>query len=142
MGESAAFKAFVDEVEATIAAARPIDALGEFVDELAEVVRELEATTDELIKVRDAGEVTLFLANASIYLDTFGHIVIAWIWLMQAIAAAPKADAGSAAERNFYRGKLRACRYFYRYELNKVPERLSLLSLADDTCMTMDEAWF
>tara|TARA_R110002096_G_scaffold22675_18_gene72748 strand:+ start:12476 stop:14275 length:1800 start_codon:yes stop_codon:yes gene_type:complete len=142
MAESAAFGVFVAEVEATIAAARPFDGLGEFADELAETLTELEATTAELIKVRDAGEVTLFLANASIYLDTFGHIVIAWIWLMQAIAAAPKADAGSTAEQNFYRGKLHACRYFYRYELNKVPERLSLLSQADDTCLSMNEAWF
>ncbi len=142
MGDRAAFKVFVAEVEATLAAARPNEALGEFVAELAETLRELEATTDELIKVRDAGEVTLYLANASIYLDTFGHIVIAWIWLMQAVAAAPKADSGTDAERNFYRGKLQACRYFYRYELNKVPERLSLLSQADDTCVTMDDAWF
>ncbi|MGR9089146.1 MAG: acyl-CoA dehydrogenase [Gammaproteobacteria bacterium] len=142
MGDSAAFKVFVSEVEATIAAARPFDTLGEFADELAETLRELEATTAELIKIRDAGEVTLFLANASLYLDTFGHIVIAWIWLMQAVAAAPKADAGADVERDFYRGKLQACRYFYRYELNKVPERLSLLAQADDTCVTMDEAWF
>lgn len=142
MGDRAAFKVFVAEVEATLAAARSHEALNEFVAELAETLRELEATTDELIKVRDAGETTLFLANASIYLDTFGHIVIAWIWLMQAVAAAPRTDSGPDAERNFYRGKMQACRYFYRYELNKVPERLSLLSQADDTCMTMDDAWF
>ena len=142
MRDGAAFKVFVAEVEATIAAARSLAALGEFVDELAETLRELEATTDELIKVRDAGEVTLFLANASIYLDTFGHIVIGWIWLMQAIAAAPKIDAEAGAERDFYRGKLHACQYFYRYELNKVPERLSLLSQADDTCVSMSETWF
>ena len=85
---------------------------------------------------------TLFLANAGIYLDTFGHIVIAWVWLMQAITAAPKAEVETDAERDFYRGKLQACQYFYRYELNKVPERLSLLSQADDTCVTMNEAWF
>ncbi len=142
MAESAAFGVFVAEVEATIAAAREFNELDEFTDELAETLKELEATTAELIKVRDAGEVTLFLANASIYLDTFGHIVIAWMWLLQAIAAAPKAGVGSVAEQNFYRGKLLACQYFYRYELNKVPERLSLLSQADDTCVSMNEAWF
>lgn len=142
MAEGAAFEVFVTEVQTAIATARQFDELSEYTEELAETLAELEATTAELIKVRDGGDVALFLANASIYLDTFGHIVIAWMWLLQAIAAAPKAAAGSEAEQNFYRGKLRACQYFYRYELNKVPERLSLLSLADDTCLSMNEAWF
>ena len=142
MGEGAAFKAFTVEVEKTVAGARAFDGLEEFVEQLAETVKELEATTEELIKIRDIEEVTLFLANAGIYLDTFGHVVIAWMWLKQAIEAARHKDVENAAERDFYRGKIQACRYFYRYELSKVPERLSLLAAADDTCLTMQDGWF
>lgn len=142
MGEGAAFQAFTMEVETTIAAARPIDMLDEYSEQLAETIRELEATTDELIKVRDIGEVSLFLANAGIYLDTFGHVVVAWMWLKQATEAALRLETADGADRDFYRGKLRACQYFYRYEFNKVPERLALLAAADDTCLAMDDAWF
>ena len=78
----------------------------------------------------------------TIYLDTFGHVVIAWMWLKQAIEAARHEDVENVAERDFYRGKTQACRYFYRYELSKVPERLSLLAAADDTCLTMQDGWF
>jgi len=142
MGESAAFLAFTAEVEKTITAARGLSLLVEYADELAETLRELEATTEELIKVRDGGDVTLFLANASIYLDTFGHIVIAWMWLKQATAGAERIEQATGTDKDFYQGKLQACRYFYRYELNKVPERLSLLTQADDTCLAMAEDWF
>ena len=142
MGEGAAFKAFCREVEQTIAQARADKVLEAHASQLAEALRELDRTTDALIKVRDGGEVTLFLANAGIYLDTFGHIVIAWMWLRQAIAASPQVAVGSAAERGFYQGKLQACQYFYRYELNKVWERLSLLASSDDTCLAMQEEWF
>lgn len=142
MAEGAAFKAFTAEVEKTIAESRPVKELDEYADQLAAAVRGLEATTDELIKVRDLGEVTLFLANAGLYLDTFGHVVIGWMWLKQAIEAVRRIDAASAQDRRFYRGKIQACRYFFRYELNKVPERLALLAAADDTCLAMHDDWF
>ena len=142
MGEGAAFKAFTAEVEKTILRGRSIELLGEYTEQLNEMLRELEATTDQLVKIRDVGEVTLFLANASIYLDTFGHIVIGWMWLMQSIEAAKNIETASVADRDFYQGKLQACQYFYRYELNKVPERLSLLTRADDTCLNMEDRWF
>jgi len=142
MGEGAAFKAFTAEVEKTILHGRSIESLGEYTEQLNEMLRELEATTDQLVKIRDVGEATLFLANASIYLDTFGHIVIGWMWLMQSIEAAKNIETASVADRDFYQGKLQACQYFYRYELNKVPERLSLLTRADDTCLNMEDRWF
>ncbi len=142
MGEGAAFKAFTAAVEQTIVEARSIDVLAEYAELLSETIRELEATTEELIRVRDIGEVELFLANAGIYLDIFGHVVVAWMWLWQSIEAARRIDAASEADRNFYQGKIQACQYFYRYEMNTVPERLALLTAADDTCLTMDNAWF
>ncbi len=142
MGEGAAFKAFTAAVEQTIVEARSIDVLAEYAELLSETIRELEATTEELIRVRDIGEVELFLANAGIYLDIFGHVVVAWMWLWQSIEAARRIDAASEADRNFYQGKIQACQYFYRYEMNTVPERLALLTAADDTCLTMDNTWF
>jgi len=62
------------------------------------------------------------------------------LWLAQAIVAA-RAAPGSP-EDDFYRGKQQACRYFFRYELARVPERLHLLAQGDDTCLTMSNAWF
>ena len=142
MGESAALHAFVKEVEASITEARPYDILAEYSDQLAETLRELVTTTEELIKIRDTDQVNLFLANASIYLDTFGHVVIAWMWLRQATIAAREIESSSGEERDFYQGKLQTCQYFYRYELAKLPERLALLVSADDTCLSMAETWF
>ena len=142
MGESAALHAFVKEVEQSISQARPYDILAEYTDQLAETLRELVTTTEELIKVRDADEINLFLANASIYLDTFGHVVIGWMWLKQATIAARELDSVSGDELAFYQGKLQTCQYFYRYELAKLPERLALLVAADDTCLNMAESWF
>ena len=142
MDDGSSFKVFVAEVRQTIELARANAALTEFSWQLAETLAELEVTTDELIETRDRGEPTLFLANAGVYLDSFGHVVIAWIWLKQVIVASKRIDVASAKERDFYRGKMQACQYFYRYELSRLPERFALLSAADDTCAAMQDHWF
>lgn len=52
------------------------------------------------------------LANSSIYLEATGHVVMAWIWLEQLLAAGVKTGS-------FYNGKRLAAQYFFRYELPK-----------------------
>jgi butyryl-CoA dehydrogenase len=142
MQNGAALQTFIQEIERTLDAAKPYSILAEFREQLEETVSELEAATSELLKVRDNGEITRYLANATIYLDTFGHVVIAWVWLKQAIVAAAAKDAATGHDADFYRGKIQACQYFYRYELSKVPERLSFLTSVDETCLEMRDSWF
>lgn len=51
------------------------------------------------------------LDQATAFLRGFGHVVTAWLWLDQALAASA---IGSDA---FVEGKLVACRFFYEFEL-------------------------
>jgi alkylation response protein AidB-like acyl-CoA dehydrogenase len=75
------------------------------------------------------------LANATPFLEAFGHCVMAWIWLEQAVAAHGKPG-------DFYDGKRSACRYFYAWELPKIEPQLALLIGRDQTLSTMKETWF
>jgi butyryl-CoA dehydrogenase len=127
-----ALKLLVDEIDATIAAAgNDPDLRAESEDLRAARVALEEATASVLA----SDDLNLGLANATLYLDSFGHVVIAWMWLRQAMAA--KAAAGGDADRDFYAGKMAACRYFFRYELPKVHAQLGLVAALDDTCLTM-----
>jgi alkylation response protein AidB-like acyl-CoA dehydrogenase len=76
------------------------------------------------------------LANATPYLQAFGHTVLAWIWLDVALCVLqrPADDLGQ--------GKLAAARYFFHYELPKVPAWLKVVETRDDTCRSMNDAWF
>lgn len=67
-----------------------------------------------------SGDIDAALANSVVYLEAFGHIVIAWIWLEQLLAADGKTG-------DFYDGKRQAGRYFFRYELPKTGPQLDLL---------------
>ncbi len=50
-----------------------------------------------------------------------GHIVLAWIWLQQAQVARAGVKSAVGASREFYEGKLYACRYFFRYDVAARP---------------------
>jgi alkylation response protein AidB-like acyl-CoA dehydrogenase len=79
------------------------------------------------------------LAHATPYLEAFGHIVLAWIWLEQSLAASRHYDR---AESDFYHGKWQACRYFMLYELPKVDAMLELVESLDSTTLDMQDGWY
>ena len=97
------------------------------------------ATTRQLLCVRDAN---LMLANASVYLEMLGHVVIAWIWLRQAVLAERALAGAQGDDQAFYQGKLQACQYFFRYELPRTTAQNQLLRSIDPTCLEMRDAWF
>lgn len=107
--------------------------------EAAELAARLRAAFRRLAEVTGAlaglGEPEQIMANATVYLEAAGHIVLAWIWLEQFLTAAD-------GEGDFYEGKRQAARFFYRWELPKVGPQLDLLAGGDDTTLTMRDAWF
>ncbi len=80
------------------------------------------------------------LSNAMRYLEAFGHVVIAWIWLDVATRAQRDLDAGHGDAAQL-QGKLVACRYFFAHELPLVAAWLAPVRRRDDTCRAADPAW-
>lgn len=128
----AAFKLLASRVAETVGKARAHENLAESADALGRRFQRLSEVTRTLWS---AGDAQLTLANATVYLEAFGHIAIAWIWLEQALAA-------EAKEGDFYEGKRSAARYFFRWELPKVDAQLDLLASLDRTTLDMQDAFF
>ena len=101
----------------------------------------LADTTQQLLMVDNP---QARLANATPYLEAFGHVVVGWLWLEQARVATAALAAGgvSPADEAFYAGKLQAARFFLRWELPRVPAWLAVLSPPDPTVLEMQDGWF
>ncbi len=88
---------------------------------------ELDARLDDLLRVTGAlwqdGDPDLALANASVYLEAAGHLVVAWLWLEQLLAVGDSAG-------DFYDGKRAAARYFFRFELPSIGPKLDPAGVA------------
>lgn len=108
-------------------------------DALRQRWQRLEEVTTAL---HGSGDLSRTLANASVYLEAFGHLVVAWLWLEQAAVAQRHAGSDAGPEEGFYAGKLQACRWFFRWELPTVDAQLDLLASLDDTPLTMQDHWF
>ncbi|HVY85166.1 MAG TPA: acyl-CoA dehydrogenase [Caulobacterales bacterium] len=81
------------------------------------------------------------LDNATAFLSAFGHIVVAWLWLDQALVAAGL-NQSSAADGAFVEGKLRACRFFFECELPKVNALLNFVASRSDVASGAPTAIF
>ena len=107
--------------------------------EPAELAGLLQAKVDRVVAVTGqlwgTGDVELALANATVYLEAVGHVVLAWIWLEQWLATGEQPG-------EFYDGKRQAARYFFRWELPKTGPQLDLLASLDRTTLDMDPGWF
>ncbi len=100
--------------------------------QLEVLVERLPATT---LRLHTAGDLEVSLANATVYLEAVGHVVLAWIWLEQFLATQGRTG-------DFYDGKRQAARWFFRWELPKVAAQLALLESLDTTTLDMSPAWF
>ena len=132
MQDGAAFRLYAERVSASIERARAQDATREHADALAARVSRLAEVTHRLW--RD-GDPRLALANSSVYLEAFGHVTLAWIWLEQAMAA-------QAGDSDFHAGKRQAARYFFAWELPRVDPQFDLLASMDSTTLEMRDEWF
>jgi alkylation response protein AidB-like acyl-CoA dehydrogenase len=138
----ALFKAISAEVAGAIAKVRAAVVPAElhaFADQLQVQWARIGPVTATLYA---AGDMNKTLANASLYLEAVGHTVVAWMWLEQALVAAQALDGANGDDRNFYLGKLQACRYYFHWELPKVQPQLDLLASIDTTTLDMQDAWF
>ncbi len=137
-----ALAAFEKAVMADIEAARHDEAVASYADGLEQKLR---AVIDATRAARGHAETDLtgYLANASVYGDLFGHLVIGWMWLRQARVASARLSAGglSSDDADFYRGKLAACRYFHAFEMGRIDNWLDIFSRMDRTTLDTDPAW-
>lgn len=101
----------------------------------ARYAAQLTAAADRLVEVTGAiagrGDQQAMLADATAYLEAAGHLVVAWLWLEQWLAADGKESA-------FHDGKRAATAYFFGRELPKVEPMLDLLAAGDRTTLDLD----
>ncbi|HEY0942012.1 MAG TPA: acyl-CoA dehydrogenase [Steroidobacter sp.] len=125
-------------VSRTVTHGRSVPELSGHASELDRAWQTIEDTVSVLLDLADEPRV---LANATPFLSAFGHSIVAWLWLDQACVCAAKLHAASQHDRPYYRGKLRACRFFFEVELPKVYPWLSFAASASDVAagMCIDE---
>jgi alkylation response protein AidB-like acyl-CoA dehydrogenase len=143
MQNGRAFLLYVSELQDTITAAKEYRGLEKFAGELSRALTELQETTRHLVSMAQQQGPEAFLADATLYLEFFGHVTIAWQWLLQGIAVQKALNQGAPKkDYNFYRGKMFTLRYFFAYELPKTLGLAKRLRDADSLTVEMQAEYF
>ncbi len=125
-------KLLASRISATIERAGHVQGVASQANALAAALQSLGAATKAAWATGVPEEA---LANATPYLQAFGHVVLAWIWLDVALVTASRDDDAAQGQRA-------AMRYFFNYELPKIGAWLAVVSSRDATCREMKPEWF
>jgi alkylation response protein AidB-like acyl-CoA dehydrogenase len=132
MQDGAGLTLLAERINATINKAEALDGTAKYAEALRDALQRLVDVTATLWA---ADDLATTLANSTVYLEATGHIVVAWIWLEQMIAASNKSG-------DFYDGKRAAGNYFFTYELPKVGPQFDLLASLDTSTVGAQPSWF
>lgn len=120
-----AAKLLFAEIGKTIAEAGTHDDLKPYAGQMAAELTQIQEIMAVLMPHAMAGNTERYLADATLFLELFGTVCVAWQWLKQATVAKqallthnPEGD-----ELAFYEGKLHTMKFYFHYE---VPKTLGL----------------
>ncbi|MEW6529951.1 MAG: acyl-CoA dehydrogenase [Thermodesulfobacteriota bacterium] len=143
MKDGQALTLYIEEVRQAIRAGLEDPELKRYAEDLQSALEKLRTVTSHLLQLVDRGEVERALADATLYLELFGIIAIAWQWLLQALAVQEALRAKlSEQESSFYEGKFCTMKYFFHYELPKTEGLVKRLMEADGLTVKMTERHF
>ena len=143
MKKGAAVKIYLDEIKKTVSEAGNVKALAPYASKLEEAVSLWKEVTNSLLGIAAKGNIDLFLADATLYLEMSGIVCIAWQWLLQGIAVQKKFTGTlSDDDRYFVEGKMHTIGYFFGYELPKIQGLSNRLKNPDGITLKMKPEYF
>jgi butyryl-CoA dehydrogenase len=125
------------EINKVISEAETFDELKPYAKKLQAELARVQEVTMALMPFAMQGQIERYLMDATLYLEMFGNMTIAWQWLKQGVAAkhALLTQSPEGDEEVFYESKIHTMKYFFHYEL---PKNLGLAArLKDNEVLTI-----
>lgn len=131
-----ALELLAGEVGKTMAQAAKIESFGPQVAQLKGQLETVQEVLGHLMPLAMKGELETYLSDATIFMEFFSNIVIAWLWMKMAVKAHQQ-----GANNDFLRAKIHCMKFFYQYELARNsnladilrnPDRLTIVASEED----------
>ncbi|MFT6970968.1 MAG: alkylation response protein AidB-like acyl-CoA dehydrogenase [Roseivirga sp.] len=108
------------EVQQTIYQASAHESLQAHIRDLGENLSLIQKVLGVIMPKAQNGDFERYLADATVFMDLFGTIVIGWQWLKMGVAAQNALDNENQPFSNeFYQGKIHTLKFFYKYEMSR-----------------------
>jgi alkylation response protein AidB-like acyl-CoA dehydrogenase len=139
MNSGAGLQLLAAKINGTIEKAMQVPELASQANQLAGALKKIGNATKAAWA---SGQPREALANAVPYMQAFGHVVLAWMWLDVSLAKENAEKHNATKNIAAGAGIALATQYFYHYELPKIDAWLAVVSSRDMTCANMAEESF
>ncbi|MEN9684414.1 MAG: hypothetical protein RLZZ28_200 [Bacteroidota bacterium] len=136
MQNGKALEMLVQAILDTLVAAQRFEKLQVYATQMEGELKRLKKVLDKLRGFAVKAETERYLADATVFMEMAGYVIIGWQWLKMALVAAEKlaGEDFSTNTADFYLGKIHTMEFFFQYEL---PHTLACeKTLLQDTALT------
>ena len=121
MKNGKAVQLLMAEIQKCMQEAQTYDDLKPYAAKLAAQLGTAQKVMGHLMGFAQKGDFQLFLADATLFMELTSTIVVAWQWLMQAVAAKKALVTGNLTySQEFYESKIHTMRFYFKYEIPKI----------------------
>jgi butyryl-CoA dehydrogenase len=115
-------KLWREEVQKEVTEATNYELFTPYCNALTNTLQRFEVVTNHLLGIAGQGDAEVFMADATLYMEFFGILNVAWQWLRmgQVAQKALLTQNVSEDDRVFYESKIQTMQFFYKYELSKI----------------------
>ena len=140
MNNGEGLKLLLAEIIKTITKANDYPELKEYCDSLSEKIKLSEKILQTIMPYAFKGDFEKYLADASIFMEFFSLVIVAWNWLEIAANSkeALKNDNKTYSEI-FYNSKVETMKYFFEYELPKTIGHSEIIMNPSSVTIKKDE---
>lgn len=132
MNNGRALQLLVEEMQKTIEGAMTYDELRPYATALGEKMKLTQKVLAHLLGFAMKGEYEEFLADATIFMEFMGTLVIAWQWLrLGTVAKEALVTANGDFSDAFYESNIHTMKFFYKYELTRTSGLAEILMSTD-----------
>ena len=142
MNNFCGYNTFLAEMEKTTDTAQLSPSLQVYGTALKKAISNLREVTTCVLTAAKTEQLDLVFSNSVAYLNLFGHLTIAWLWLRQAeIACQALNTKPHSDDVNFYHGKVQAMKYFFHSELPLTYHWGEIVKSIDSTSFDTHPDW-
>jgi len=133
MNDGKAARLLLREISKVIEKASAENKLLKYAELLKGYLEEYQEVVSALTALAKQGKLEEFLADANLFMELTGNLVLAWQWLKQGIVAVKELEDNRSDV--FYQSKLETLKYYFIYELPKC--KGLMVTLIDDHLITL-----
>lgn len=118
MNDGLAPQLLAQEINETLIVARAIDELSPYAKQLGYRLKDIVDIMEFLSQYSKEGKFNTYLADASLFMEYFSTVCVAWQWLKMGLKAHQLLESNASNySKEFLESKIHAMKFFFQYEL-------------------------